>query len=63
LLCKIRREDGSWKEILIFDGDENHWAGPPSMQLATMPIEEDMIDYAYVTYAVYECEMPENILV
>ena len=46
LVCKIKRDDGSWKEILIFDGDEGHWAGPPSMHLATMPIKEDVIDYA-----------------
>jgi len=60
LLCKIKRDDDSWKEILIFDGDENHWAGPPSMQLATMPIKEDVIDYAYITYAVYDGSMPDG---
>ena len=60
LVCKMKREDGSWKEILIFDGDENHWAGPPSMQLATMPIEEGVIDYAYITYPVYDGSMPDN---
>jgi hypothetical protein len=60
LICRIKREDGSWKEILIFDGDETHWAGPPSMHLATMPIKEDVIDYAYITYSVYEGTIPES---
>ncbi|MEO0083253.1 MAG: T9SS type A sorting domain-containing protein [candidate division WOR-3 bacterium] len=60
LICKIKRDDGSWKEILIFDGDENHWAGPSSMQLATMPIKEDVIDYAYITYPVYDGSMPDR---
>ena len=60
LFCKMKRADGSWKEILIFDGDERHWAGPPSMQLATMPIEEDVIDYAYIAYAVYDGKISEN---
>jgi hypothetical protein len=60
LLCKIKRDDDSWKEIIIYDGDENHWAGPPSMQLATMPIKEDVIDYAYITYPVYNGTMPDG---
>ena len=60
LICKIKRDDGTWKEILIFDGDETHWAGPPSMHLATMPIKEDVIDYAYITYSVYEGTIPES---
>jgi hypothetical protein len=60
LICKIRRPDSSYKEILIFDGNENLWAGPPSMALATMPIKEDVKDYAYITYPVYECSIPEN---
>ncbi|MCX8014538.1 MAG: hypothetical protein N2748_00830, partial [candidate division WOR-3 bacterium] len=59
----------SWKEILIFDGNENCWAGPPSMQLATGI--ENKNEYAYITYPVYEGTMPdgpseqppENILV
>ncbi|MEO0091160.1 MAG: T9SS type A sorting domain-containing protein [candidate division WOR-3 bacterium] len=60
LICKMKRTDGSWKEILIFDGQGNLFAGPPSMQLATMPIKEDVIDYAYVTYPVYEGTMPDS---
>jgi hypothetical protein len=60
LICQIRREDGTYKDIIIYDGDENHWAGPPSMQLATMPIKEDVIDYAYITYPIYEGSMPDN---
>jgi hypothetical protein len=58
LICKIKREDGSWKEILIFDGNENLWAGPPSMQLATGI--ENKSEYAYITYPVYEGTMPDN---
>jgi hypothetical protein len=60
LICKMKRPDGSWKEMLIYDGNENLWAGPPSMALATMPIKEDVIDYAYITYPIYEGTMPDG---
>jgi hypothetical protein len=60
LVCQMMREDSSWKTITIFDGDETHWAGPPSMVLATMPIKEGLVDYAYITYPVYEGTMPNS---
>jgi hypothetical protein len=60
LICEIMREDSTWKTITIFDGNEGLWAGPPSMALATMPIKEDVIDYAYITYPAYEGTMPDG---
>jgi hypothetical protein len=60
LICKMARLDGSYKDTILFDGDENYFAGPPSMALATMPIKEGVLDYAYVTYPVYQGTMPDN---
>ncbi len=58
LICKVRRDDGTWKEILIYDGNENLFAGPPAMQLATGI--ENKAEYAYITYPVYEGTMPDG---
>lgn len=58
LVCKMKRPDGTFKDILIFDGNENLFAGPPSMQLATGI--ENKSEYAYITYPVYEGSMPDG---
>jgi hypothetical protein len=60
LICKIKREDGSFKDVTPFERAENLWAGPPSLALATMPIEEGVLDYAYIVYPVYDGDMPDN---
>ncbi len=59
LICKIKRLDGTYQETNLFH-ESGFWAGQPSIALATMPIKEGVLDYAYLVYPVYEGYAPPD---
>ena len=59
LVCKIKRPDGTYQETILFH-DDRLWAAQPSIALATIPIKEDVLDYAYLVYPVYDGDVPPD---
>jgi len=59
LICKIKRLDGTYQETILFH-ESGLWAGQPSIALATMPIKEGVLDYAYLVYPVYDGDAPQD---
>jgi hypothetical protein len=66
IICKVQRSKNSWKEIVVYDGNETTtWAGAPSIALGTVPdVSPEPPSFAYITYTAYEGdnipEMPSS---
>ena len=68
IVCKVKRENDSWKTMTVYDGNgTTTWAGAPAIAMGTLPELESIppnpplpTDFAYITYAIYEGEeMPD----
>jgi hypothetical protein len=60
IVCRTKKSDGSWKERIVYDGNDTCWAGPPAIAMGTIPEGISPAPFAYITYPVYEGEeMPE----
>jgi len=57
IVCKVKKPDNSWKEIIIYDGNNTCWAGAPAIAMGTLP-KEGVIpppqSFAYIIYPVYQ---------
>jgi len=61
IVCKVKRPEGTWKELGVFKGNgTTSWAGAPAIAMGTIPEGVSPAPFAYITYPVYEGEgMPD----
>jgi photosystem II stability/assembly factor-like uncharacterized protein len=63
IICSIKKPEGNWKEITVFERTGlTTWAGPPAIAMGTIPdnASPQPLAFAYITYTIYEGEeMPE----